>query len=249
MEVERKFVCDAEVMGRLKDIGGVFKTFSSLMHNSACMGNALAYNTMVFNISISYLYPAKCIGQRQFQDQYFDSPDFILTLKDFWLRCREGLWELKCPAVLGSKPVNETETLCTRYKEITSFPLVQSEVRRIIKEHTAEGSESNSSEREQIDKVRENEDTDSCPADERKWPTDLNLVCFAEFKTERRSYTLEREDGAVRVDLDKADFGYCVGEIEVLVPEESDINEALRRIAKIAEELGELVCGDGKIKD
>ncbi|XP_056594497.1 thiamine-triphosphatase isoform X3 [Triplophysa dalaica] len=159
VEVERKFVCDAEVMGRLKDIG------------------------------------AQCIGQRQFQDQYFDTLDFVLTLKDFWLRCREGLWELKCPAVLGSKPVNETETLCTRYKEITSFPLVQSEVRRIIKEHTAEGSESNSSQREQTDKVRENEDTDCCPTDDKKWLTDLNMVCFAEFKTERCSYILEREEG------------------------------------------------------
>ncbi|XP_057178816.1 thiamine-triphosphatase isoform X1 [Triplophysa rosa] len=184
------------------------------------------------------LYPAKCIGQRQFQDKYFDSPDFILTLQDFWLRCREGLWEMKCPAVLGSKPVNETETLCTRYIEITSFPLVQSEVSRIIKEHTAEGSESNSSQREQIDKVRENEDTDSCPAGDKKWLTDLNLVCFAEFKTERCSYIMEREEGTVRVDLDKADFDYCVGEIEVLVPEGGEINAAVQRITKIAAELG-----------
>ncbi|XP_073687287.1 thiamine-triphosphatase isoform X3 [Garra rufa] len=175
VEVERKFVCDAEVMGKLQDIG------------------------------------AKCIGQRQFRDQYFDSPDFILTLKDFWLRCREGLWELKCPAVSGTTPDNDTETLCTRYREITSFPLIQSEVGRIIKEHTAEGSESNSSQ-----------------------------------KTERCSYMLERETGAVRVDLDQADFGYCVGEIEVLVPEGGDMNAALQRITSIAEELG-LSC-EKKVK-
>ncbi|XP_073687286.1 thiamine-triphosphatase isoform X2 [Garra rufa] len=177
VEVERKFVCDAEVMGKLQDIG------------------------------------AKCIGQRQFRDQYFDSPDFILTLKDFWLRCREGLWELKCPAVSGTTPDNDTETLCTRYREITSFPLIQSEVGRIIKEHTAEGSESNSSQK---------------------------------FKTERCSYMLERETGAVRVDLDQADFGYCVGEIEVLVPEGGDMNAALQRITSIAEELG-LSC-EKKVK-
>lgn len=201
--------------------------------------NTYSKKCLIFCFSFLCLHPAKCIGQRRFQDQYFDSPDVILTLNDFWLRCREGLWELKCPAVLGSKPVNETETLCTRYKEITSFPLVQSEVRRIIKEHTGNGSESNSSQREQIDKVAENEDTGSCPADDKKWLTDLNLVCFAEFKTERCSYVLEREGGAARVDLDQADFDYCVGEIEVLVPEGGDINEALQRITKIAEELGE----------
>uniref|UniRef100_A0A671QLY2 Thiamine-triphosphatase n=1 Tax=Sinocyclocheilus anshuiensis TaxID=1608454 RepID=A0A671QLY2_9TELE len=198
VEVERKFVCDAEIMWKLQDIG------------------------------------AKCIGQRQFRDQYFDSPDFILTLKDFWLRCREGLWELKCPAVSGTTPDNDTETVCTRYREITSLPLIQSEVSRIIREHTAEGSESNSSQREQIDKVAENEDTEICSADDTKWLNDLNLVCFAEFKTERCSYTLEREAGAVRVDLDQADFGYCVGEIEVLVPEGGDMNAALQRITGTA---------------
>ncbi|XP_051738807.1 thiamine-triphosphatase [Ctenopharyngodon idella] len=201
VEVERKFVCNAEIMGKLQDIG------------------------------------AECIGQRQFQDQYFDSPDFILTLKDFWLRCREGLWELKCPAVSRTIPNNETQTLCTRYREITNFPLIQSEVSRIISEHAAEGSESNSSQREQIDKVAENEDTEISSADDTKWLTDLNLICFAEFKTKRCSYMLERE-GAVRVDLDQADFGYCVGEIEVLVPEGGDMNAALQRITSTAAELG-----------
>lgn len=210
VEVERKFVCDAEIIGKLQDIG------------------------------------AQCIGQWQFRDQYFDSPNFILTLKNFWLRCREGLWELKCPAVSGTTPDNDTETLCTRYREITSLPLIQSEVSRIIREHTAEGSESNSSQREQIDKVAENEDTEICSADDTKWLNDLNLVCFAEFKTERCSYTLERETGAVRVDLDQADFGHCVGEIEVLVPEGGDMNAALQRISAIAVELG-LSC-EKKVK-
>ncbi len=133
---------------------------------------------IVWQHSFSYLCTAKCIGQQQFRDQYFDSPDFILTLKDFWLRRREGLWELKSPAVSGTTPDNDTETLCTRYREITSLPLIQSEVSRIIREHTAEGSESNSSQREQIDKVTENEDTEICSADDTKWLNDLNLVCL-----------------------------------------------------------------------
>ncbi|KAG1953912.1 thiamine-triphosphatase [Pimephales promelas] len=184
VEVERKFVYNAEMMGKLPHIG-----------------------------------------------------DFLLTLKDFWLRCREGLWELKCPAVSGTTPDNETQALCSRYREITSFPLIQSEVKGIIKEHTAEGSESNSSQREQIDKVAKKEDTAICSADATKWLSDFNLICFAEFKTKRRSFMLER-DGAVRVDLDQADFGYCVGEIEVLMPEGGDMNAALQRITSTAAELG-----------
>ncbi|XP_043081745.1 thiamine-triphosphatase [Puntigrus tetrazona] len=210
VEVERKFVCDAKIMGKLQDIG------------------------------------AECIGERRFRDQYFDSPDFILTLQDFWLRRREGSWELKCPTVSGTAPDKDTETLCTRYREITSLPLIQSEVSRIIRERTAEGSESNSSQREQIDKVSENEDTEICSANDTKWLNNLNLACFAEFKTERRSCTIEREAGAVRVDLDQADFGYCVGEIEVLVPEGGDMNAALQRITGVAVELG--LSSETKVK-
>uniref|UniRef100_A0A8C1Y0P0 Thiamine triphosphatase n=1 Tax=Cyprinus carpio TaxID=7962 RepID=A0A8C1Y0P0_CYPCA len=62
-----------------------------------------------------------------------------------------------------------------------------------------------------------------------EWLNDLNLVCFAEFETERCSYTLEREAGAVRVDLEQADFGYCVGEIEALVSEGGGMNAALQK--------------------
>src|SRR4029434_4103662 len=49
----------------------------------------------------------------------------------------------------------------------------------------------------------------------------------------------EGEEGAVGVDLDQADFGYCVGEIEILVPDGGDIQAALRRIEKTADKLGE----------
>uniref|UniRef100_A0A4W6C377 Thiamine triphosphatase n=1 Tax=Lates calcarifer TaxID=8187 RepID=A0A4W6C377_LATCA len=40
-----------------------------------------------------------CVGQRQIQDRYFDTPRFDLTLRDMWLRNRGGCWELKCPTV------------------------------------------------------------------------------------------------------------------------------------------------------
>nr|XP_001923052.2 thiamine-triphosphatase isoform X2 [Danio rerio] len=188
VEVERKFVCDAEIMRKLQDIG------------------------------------AECVGEREFGDQYFDSPDFLLTLKDFWLRCRDGQWELKSPAVSEAP----AETLCTRYREITSLPVIQSEVSKIIRE-------SNCSQRKQIGQT---EDTPICSTGDTKWLNELGLVCFAEFRTQRCSYVLEREDGAVRVDLDRADFGYCVGEIEVLVPEGGDVNAALQSITSIAEQLG-----------
>uniref|UniRef100_A0A8C2IP85 Thiamine triphosphatase n=1 Tax=Cyprinus carpio TaxID=7962 RepID=A0A8C2IP85_CYPCA len=141
-------------------------------------------------------------GVSHYQNESFIA-DFILTLKDFWLRY----------------------PLYTIQRD-NQFP---SDSIRTIRERTAEGSESNSSQREQIDKVAENEDTEICSADDTKWLNDLNLVCFAEFETERCSYTLEREAGAVRVGLEQADFGYCVGEIEALVSEGGGMNAALQK--------------------
>ena len=47
-----------------------------------------------------------------FTDAYYDSPGFDLTLKDFWLRQRDGAWELKVPGqhVGGTAVYTELET-------------------------------------------------------------------------------------------------------------------------------------------
>ncbi|XP_042254910.1 thiamine-triphosphatase isoform X2 [Thunnus thynnus] len=166
-----------------------------------------------------------CVGQRQFHDQYFDTPVFDLTLKDMWLRKRKGCWELKCPTTT----VNRTEetsgeqskaaALCTRYKEITNLPDIQQRVKEVIKEDT---------DSETAEKISSQEDE--------SWLSKMNLVCFAEFTTVRRSFTLEEE--GVQIDLDQADFGYHVGEIEVLVPEGGDEQSALEKIERTAQKLG-----------
>lgn len=168
---------------------------------------------------------AVCVGQRQFHDQYFDTPVFDLTLKDMWLRKRKGCWELKCPTTT----VNRTEetsgeqskaaALCTRYKEITNLPDIQQRVKEVIKEDT---------DSETAEKISSQEDE--------SWLSKMNLVCFAEFTTVRRSFTLEEE--GVQIDLDQADFGYHVGEIEVLVPEGGDEQSALEKIERTAQKLG-----------
>lgn len=40
---------------------------------------------------------AKLIAKKTFTDIYYDAEDFRLTTKDYWLRQREGRWELKVP--------------------------------------------------------------------------------------------------------------------------------------------------------
>lgn len=155
-----------------------------------------------------------CVHQRQFHDKYFDNPKFALTLRDMWLRERQGCWELKCPTLVET---NVAAELCTRYKEITNLSDIQMRVKEVIADC-------------------EDGERSSSLQDEQSWLKKLNLSCFAEFTTTRQSFVLQEE--GVQVDLDQADFGYSVGEIEVLVPEGGDMNSALEKIERTAQKLG-----------
>ncbi|XP_029385045.1 thiamine-triphosphatase isoform X3 [Echeneis naucrates] len=159
------------------------------------------------------------VGKQQFRDQYFDTPQFDLTLRDMWLRKREECWELKYPLVpvSGRKEKSgeqsETAAVSTCYKEITSQPEIQLKVKDVI---------------------RDTETGVTCLDD--SWLSRVNLVCFAEFTTVRQSFTLEEEE--VKIDLDQADFGYNVGELEMLITEGEDVHAALERIDRTARKLG-----------
>ena len=52
------------------------------------------------------------IKRISFEDSYFDSPSYSLTLGDHWLRQRDGAWELKVPGrhVGGTAVYTELET-------------------------------------------------------------------------------------------------------------------------------------------
>ncbi|XP_029313690.1 thiamine-triphosphatase isoform X3 [Cottoperca gobio] len=195
VEVERKFLCNADTLKTLQEIG-------------------------------------VCLGQRQFCDQYFDTPKFDLTLRDMWLRKRKGCWELKCPTTSNgteerSGEQSKAAALCSRYKEITNLPEIQLRVKEVIKDVCAD------------------RETEMSPSQEdESWLSKINLVCFAEFTTVRRSFTLEEE--GVQVDLDQADFGYHVGEIEVLLPEGGDLQSALEKIERTAGKLG--LTGDQRVE-
>lgn len=164
-----------------------------------------------------------CVGQRQFSDQYFDTPQYDLTLRDMWLRKRKGQWELKCPlAHLSSDEETDGErckaaALCTRYKEITDLRDIQLRVKEAIRDGDTELSFS---------------------LQDESGLSKMNLACFAEFTTVRRSFRLEEE--GVQIDLDQADFGYHVGEVEVVIPEGGDVKSALDKIEQAARKLGKL---------
>uniref|UniRef100_A0A3P8VLC2 Thiamine triphosphatase n=1 Tax=Cynoglossus semilaevis TaxID=244447 RepID=A0A3P8VLC2_CYNSE len=166
-----------------------------------------------------------CVGHHQFHDQYFDTPTFDLTLRNMWLRKRKGCWELKCPT---TQSVNSTQNssgqqskagLCTQYNELTNLHEIH---QRVI---------------EVINAVCEERGTKPIQLDlEESWVQNANLVCFAEFTTIRQSFALKGE--GVNVDLDQADFGYQVGEVEVVIPKGGDVQAALEKIENIAKKLG-----------
>ncbi|XP_019636882.1 PREDICTED: thiamine-triphosphatase-like isoform X1 [Branchiostoma belcheri] len=58
---------------------------------------------------------------------------------------------------------------------------------------------------------------------------------FCNFQTDRKTYTLE---GGFKIDLDQTDFGFRVGEIELICQKQDDVPEALRKIDALAEKLG-----------
>lgn len=54
------------------------------------------------------------LGRKTMKDSYYDTENYRLTKADYWLRLRDGVFELKAPLAAGGK---STET--NRYNEIT----------------------------------------------------------------------------------------------------------------------------------
>lgn len=62
----------------------------------------------------------------------------------------------------------------------------------------------------------------------------FNLAPFAEVRSLRTTYTL----GGYKIDVDETDFGYRIGEVEVIVESVDDVEEARRRLLQMAGKLG-----------
>ncbi|XP_063157646.1 thiamine-triphosphatase [Candoia aspera] len=176
-------------------------------------------------------------GSVSFRDCYYDVPDWFLTRADHWLREREGAgWELKCPPQLAAEVMGSKGTPCaarmdnhpsppspppkvssrpqaaTQYQEVTSPQDIVTRICGLLEKDPAE------SWRGCVSEAVEG----------------LNLQVFASFVTTRRKYRV----GDLHVDLDEADFGYTVGEVEAVVPRLEEVPEALEKIEKFGRQLG-----------
>lgn len=56
----------------------------------------------------------KFLNERKFSDTYWDTPNYSLTTTDYWLRSRDGRFELKVPTLAGGK------RLVDQYEELDS---------------------------------------------------------------------------------------------------------------------------------
>lgn len=150
-----------------------------------------------------------------FRDTYYDTPELSLMRADHWLRQREDRgWELKCPGSAGVIGPH------TEYRELVAEPAI---VARLCEVLGAEGTEAGG-----VAAVL----------------GPLGLQAVASFVTTRSAWKLVLPGGAaeeeplLRVDLDTADFGYAVGEVEALVQEEAEVPTVLEKIHCLSSKLG-----------
>ncbi|XP_072006782.1 thiamine-triphosphatase isoform X2 [Engystomops pustulosus] len=151
---------------------------------------------------------AVLLEELTFRDSYYDSPDLLLTLNDNWLRRREDSWELKHPPQKGARGLKGA---ATQYMELTSEDDI---ICRVSEELGV-----------------------PCPINIESF----GLNEFASFVTRRRRFLLplaEHSNTKVVVDLDEADFGFAVGEVEVLVKTQEEIESAFQKVEEICRQLG-----------
>ncbi|XP_022091919.1 thiamine-triphosphatase-like [Acanthaster planci] len=172
-----------------------------------------------------------CVLVETMKDSYFDSDQLILTMADHWLRRRNGKWELKVP--LSGWPTNKynaSET-CTKYSEITNEQEIVANLCAIINAKT---------DVDKHDKMTHSSEEETHSAKEdlslEKCLIENALMPFAQFTTYRKTYSM---GGGILVVVDQTDFGYSVGEIEMMTgPSPADLLAAEAKIEEMAEKLG-----------
>lgn len=155
-----------------------------------------------------YALGAVLIKEITFRDSYYDSPDLRITLADCWLRRREDSWELKHPPQTGARGLTGASTQYTELTQEDKIICKVSEVLGVPSPSNIEG---------------------------------FGLNVFASFVTHRRKFQLPLEESSstkVVIDLDEADFGFAVGEVEVIVQTQEEVQKALQKVEEICKKLG-----------
>ena len=166
-------------------------------------------------------------SEMKFVDWYFDTNDNYLSLRDCWLRFREkagqkGKWELK------RRPKGQGQnTSSTVYEEMTGKEAIDT-VLAMTPESKKDERRSN---------LDYNHPIPSVSAFEEK-----GIQPFCRLETRRSSWQVDDNDTenkflGLRVDLDETDTGHSVGEVESVVQDASQVQEAKERVKDLVAKL------------
>ena len=155
-------------------------------------------------------------------DWYFDTPDWSLTPRDCWLRCREtprgSSWQLK----RGKKH----EGGATVYEELEDEEAIEASISLLPNS---------------ISHVMVPEEYEGHAVPKIPQPTPARLVPFARIETNRQSWTFDGDSSeaydGLSIDLDGTQYGYMVGEVEAVVYNDSDVSLAKTRIDALVKEI------------
>ena len=174
-------------------------------------------------------------------DSNIENSDYLLLQQDHWLRKRNGSWEMKYPIKSNVMTCvkNGTSKMESLHKDSkTDMYHETSEEKRILSKIIAiSPSTLNNS------ALKNKYELDDLVSTGRLWP-------FAEIDTNRKEYQLlpgtncsvykqskTNNQHSVTVVIDATSWGFLIGEVEILVQEQEDVDSAKSQIELIAKEL------------
>ena len=182
-----------------------------------------------FTVNDTVLGNLKSLGaslrkESTFTDIYYDNPLYVLTSNNFWLRQREGLWQLKSP--VGGRSANET-LVNSSYKESE----LEMDILNLLMPILCNTDDDKIYFTNQLNLI---DDADKRCSTLVEVLRHLNCKPFCKITTRRQTFAL----GEFNIDLDLTDTGYQVGEIELLSDGEENILSMAKRIDGLSDQLG-----------
>ena len=163
------------------------------------------------------------------RDQYYDNTEnYFLVLNDYLLRYRvennTGKWQLKYP----SQPIDRSRDI-ENYFEAENSQDISQLVLDLAKKRAFFQNKMHMSHLETVESL----------------VSALDLECFVKINSKRKSYRFEM----MKIDLDETDFGYKLGEIELILDHgasQETKEESFKKISGLTNQLGKYLnfwCG------
>jgi len=163
----------------------------------------------------------RLIKEVRFKDRYYDTRDYVLTTKDIWLRQRDSNWQCKVPVGFCAKKNEKPEvSMVDQYLELET----DADIINFMKENSL--------------------GTYSLPANQMDIFVQRNkMVEFASIESVRRKFSLRE----FVIDLDMTNFGYGIGEVELLLDSEDQVPIARQKVEEFCKEFGLTTGVRGKV--